>query len=177
MARQAQIGDAVRRLESAVERRAGFGHSTTVSVTTVVDGLRSRTEEGSWCLETDLPRGLGGTDAAPTPSVLARAALGSCMAMGYVLRAARQGVELTSVSVSVETDSELAGMLICGAEAPAGFREIRCHVEVESAADHDGVRKILDEADELSPILDLVGRANPVTRTTCIRSSTSPAAP
>ena len=55
---------------------------------------------------------LGGDGSAPSPSVLVRAALGSCMAMTYRLRAARAGVELTSVRVTVETDSELAGMLL-----------------------------------------------------------------
>jgi uncharacterized OsmC-like protein len=89
--------------------------------------------------------------------------------MGYVMRAARHGVELTSVRVTVEADSEVAGMLICGAEAPAGYREIRWHVEAESPADEASVRRILDEADSLSPILDLVGRANAVSRTTAIQ--------
>jgi uncharacterized OsmC-like protein len=163
------IGEAVQRLEAALARRADFGHSTSRSVTTVVDGLRCRTEEGPWRIETDLPAVLGGGDAASTPSVLARAALGSCMAMMYVLRAARHGVELTSVTVQIETDSEIAGMLVCGTPSPAGFREIRCHVEVESPADEASVRRILDEADSLSPVLDMFGRANAVRRTTSIR--------
>ena len=54
--------------------------------------------------------------------------------MCYQLRAAEHGVELTSVRVTVETDSELRGMLQCDAAAPPGFTEIRYHVEVESPA-------------------------------------------
>jgi uncharacterized OsmC-like protein len=150
-------------------RRGDFGHHTATTVTTVVDGVRCRTDEGPWSIETDLPAALGGEGAAPSPSVLARAALSSCLATGYVLRAARHGVELTSVTVHVEADSEIAGMLVCGAPEPAGFREIRCHVEVESPADEACVRRILDESDSLSPLLDLFVRANPVRRTTSIR--------
>jgi uncharacterized OsmC-like protein len=152
-----------------LDRRAAFGHHTATSVTTVVDGLRCETEEGPWRIETDLPPALGGDGSAPTPSALARAALGSCVAMMYVLRAARHGVRLTSVTVEVEADSEIAGMLACGTPSPPGFREIRCHVDVESPADEASVRRILDEADSLSPMLDLFGRENPVRRTTSIR--------
>jgi uncharacterized OsmC-like protein len=165
----ARIAGALQRLERMLERRADFGHHTATTVTTVVDGVRCRTEEGPWRIETDLPPALGGDGAAPTPSALARAALGSCMAMMYVLRAARHGVELTSVTVRVEADSEIAGMLVCGTPSPAGFRAIRCHVEVESPADEASVRRVLDEADSLSPMLDLFGRENPVRRTTSVR--------
>ncbi len=91
--------------------------------------------------------------------------------MGYVMRAARHGVELTAITVTVETDSEIAGMLLCDAEPPAGFRDVRCHVEIESPADENQVRRILDEADQLSPVLDVFDRVNPVHRTVRINAS------
>ena len=64
--------------------------------------------------ETDMPPALGGEGTAPSPSVLARAALSSCLATGYVLRAARHGVELTSVTVHVEADTEMRRSLASG---------------------------------------------------------------
>ena len=164
------IAGAIERLESAVERRPGFGAGTSRSVTTSTDGVRCSTEEGPWRTDTDLPCALGGNGAAPTPSVLLRAALGSCMAMSYALRAARHGVELTSVCVTVEADSEIAGMLSAEAAAPAGFTEIRYHVEIESPAPNDDVLRIVDEGDQLSPLLDVFARANTMRRTTSIRS-------
>ena len=60
--------------------------------------------------------------------------MGACLAMGYQLRAAEHGIELTSVRVTVETDSEMCGMLQCDAAAPPGFTEIRYCVELESPA-------------------------------------------
>ena len=75
--------------------------------------------------------------------------------MTYRLRAARHGVDLTPVRVSVEADSELAGMLLCDAAAPPGYTEVRYHVEVESPDDPARVRAILDEGDRLSPLLDV----------------------
>lgn len=165
------IANAIERLEVAVERRCGFGVGTSRSVTTVIDGLRCSTEEGSWTTDSDLPAALGGNGEAPTPGVLLRAALGSCMAMSYRLRAAKHGVELTSVRVTVEADSELAGMLLVDASVPAGFTEVRYHVEIESPASPDEVAQIIDEGDRLSPLLDVFSRANALRRTMSIRSS------
>lgn len=165
------IANAIERLQVAVERRSGFGVGTCRSVTTAIDGVRCSTQEGSWQVDTDLPPALGGNAASPTPSVLLRAALGSCMAMSYQLRAAKHGVELTSIRVTVEADSELAGMLLVDAAAPPGFTELRYHVEIESPDPLEAVLRIIDEGDQLSPLLDVVVRGNVVRRTTSIRPS------
>jgi uncharacterized OsmC-like protein len=138
-------------------------------VTRSETGLRCVTDEGGdWCIATDLSPALGGTESAPNPGALVRAALGSCMAMSYRLRAAKHGIELTSVRVTVETDYELEGMLSCESAAPPGFGAVRYHVEIESPAGSDEVRAVLDEGDRLSPILDVFVRANEVSRTVSI---------
>lgn len=165
------IASAIERLETAVERRSGFGVGTSRSVTLWKDGLNCSTKEGSWCVDSDLPGALGGSGSAPTPGVLLRAALGSCMAMSYVLRAAKHGVALTALRVTVEADSEIAGMLSCDATAPPGYTEIRYHVEIESPAPPDDVARVIDEGDRLSPLLDVFSRANTMRRTTSIRTS------
>lgn len=164
------IASAVERLESLVRRRSGFGVGTARSVTTITDGLFCTTEEGAWRTDSDLPESLGGGGAAPTPSVLMRAALGSCMAMSYQLRAARRDVELISVRVTVEADSELAGMLLCDATAPPGYTELRYHVDLVSPAPVADVIRVIDEGDRLSPLLDVFARVNTMRRTTSIRS-------
>lgn len=162
------IATAIERLETAVERRSNFGVGTSRSVTVLEDTLRCTTAEGSWQTDADLPAALGGTGLAPTPGVLLRAALGSCMAMSYRLRAAKHGVELTSVRVTVAADSELAGMLLLDTPTPPGFTEIRYHVEIESPASPDDVLRIVDEGDRLSPLLDVCTRRNVVQRTVSI---------
>ena len=165
------IREALSRLEMALERKRGFGACSNRSVTTCPEDLRCSTEEGGWGVTTDLPAALGGAETAPTPGALVRAALGSCMAMSYRLRAARHGIALTAITVTVETDSELVGMLSCVRDVPAGFTAVRYHVEVESPAPTEVVERLLDEADRLSPILDVFVRANDVNRTVEIRQA------
>ena len=163
-----RIADALQRLNGTLARRPDFGRHTGSSVTTLVEGLRCETEVGGCTIASDLRPAFGGEGSAPTPTVLLSSALGACLAMGYQLRAAEHGIELTSVRVTVETDSELGGMLRCDAAAPPGFTEIRYRVEVESPARTSDIERIVDLADRLSPVLDALTRANRVQRTVSI---------
>ena len=129
-----RIADALQRLNGTLARRRDFGRHTGSSVTTLVGGLRCETVAGGWTIVSDLGPAFGGEGSAPTPSVLLSSALGACLAMGYQLRAAEQGIVLSLVRVTVETDSELRGMLQCDAPVPPGFTEVRYRVEVESPA-------------------------------------------
>jgi len=162
------IVDSLRRLEDAVARRPGFGVGTSTSRTRLPRGLRATTDEADWTIETDVSSALGGTASAPSPSVLLRAALGSCMAMSYRLRAERAGVAIGAITVTVETDAAIEGMLVLDADVPPGFTGVRFHVEIESDAAETDVLALLDEGDRLSPILDALGGTNTVSRTASI---------
>jgi uncharacterized OsmC-like protein len=163
-----RISTALDRLRGTLARRTDFGQHTGSSVTRVIDGLRCETEAGGWTISSDLRPALGGEGSAPTPTVLLSSALGACLAMGYQLRAAEHGVELSSVQVTVETDSELRGMMQCDAGVPPGFTEVRYRVELESRASTSDVERIVDLADRLSPVLDALTRVNRVRRTLSI---------
>jgi uncharacterized OsmC-like protein len=163
-ARHERIGRALARLEDALGRKAGFGRSTTTSMTTLVDGLRCATNEADHRIETDLTAALGGDGSGPTPSVLLRASLGSCLAMGYRLRAAHHGVPVESIRVDVETESAIGGMLDPDSAFPPGFIEVRYRVEIDSPAPAGQIERLIEEGDRLSPVLDALTRANRVTR-------------
>ena len=163
-----RIAAALQRLNGTLDRRPNFGRHTGSSVTTLGEGLRCETEVDGFTIVSDLRPAFGGEGSAPTPSVLLSSALGACLAMGYQLRAAENGIELTSVRVTVETDSELGGMLRCDSPAPPGFTGIRYRVDVESPAPTSDLERIVDLADRLSPVLDALTTANRVQRTVSI---------
>ena len=167
------ISAALDRVEKAVTKHPSLGIDTDRSVTTVTDGLRCTSEEGTWRFETDLPDTMGGDGSGPSPGVLGRAALGSCLAMGYQLRAARLGVELKSVTVEIEADSDVAGMLSTGTSARPGYGEVRYHVSVESSAPEGDVLRVLDEGDALSPYRDVFSAETPMKRTVSIQLPTA----
>jgi uncharacterized OsmC-like protein len=168
-----RIREAIDRITSVVERRPQTGKDTNQSSTTLVSGLACISEEGDWRLETDMPETMGGQGSAPTPGVYGRAALGSCLAMGYKLRAETLGIEVTSIKIDIDADSDMAGMLFLESASPPGYTEVRYHVEIESPAPEAAVRRVVDEGDALSPYLDVFSRAHAMKRTLTINQTSS----
>lgn len=166
-----RIGQALTRLEDAIGRKPGFGRSTSVATTRLVDGLRCVSYDGDHQIGADLGPALGGYGTGPTPSALVRAALGSCLAMGYRLRAARHGVPVASIRVEVETDSSISGMIDPGSAFPPGFLQVRYCVDIESSAPGEQVEAMIEEGDRLSPVLDVVAGASPVSRVLSITTT------
>src|SRR5689334_16202272 len=75
------------------------------------DGLRFRIE-GPWSpLMSDMSKSVGGAASAPSPGWLLRAALAACDATLVAMEAARDGIELTDLQVSVESESDFRGVL------------------------------------------------------------------
>src|ERR1700756_4171355 len=85
--------------------------ATDAAATAVLeDGLRFRVDGPSSSLSTDMAKSVGGEPSGPTPAWLMRAALASCDATLVAMEAAREGIELTELTVSVESDSDFRGV-------------------------------------------------------------------
>jgi uncharacterized OsmC-like protein len=144
--------------------RPSRGRSTGVSRTRIRHGLVCEIEEGPWRLTADMAEQVGGSGSAPTPGVFGRAAFGSCLAVCYMMHAAKLGVPITALDIEVEADYDSAALFGVGTSAP-GYSEVRYTVTVESPASEADVTRVLDEGDAHSPYLDIFSR--PVT---CRRS-------
>lgn len=167
------ISIALDRVENAVRKHPSVGIGTERSVSTITDGLRCTSEEGAFRFETDLGGTMGGDGSGPAPGVLGRAALGSCLAMGYRMRAARLSVDLASVTVEIEADFDIAGMLSIESTARPGYTEVRYHVSVESSAPEADILRVLDEGDILSPYRNVFSDETPMKRTVSITARTA----
>jgi len=141
----------------------GRARSTAVSRARIEDGLTCHIEEGSWRLVADMSEKAGGAREGPTPGVLGRAAFGSCIAIGFVMEAARAGVPISSIEVEVEADFD-NGVLFGVSDAPAGYLEVRYEVSVRSTAPEEDLQRVADAADARSPYFDVFTRAQPVQR-------------
>jgi uncharacterized OsmC-like protein len=84
-------------------------------------------------VRTDMVTSVGGTGSAPSPGWLLRAAEASCVATLIAMRAAMLGVTLTSVEVTVDSESDDRGLLGMDDTVPAG--PLSGRVAVRIAAD------------------------------------------
>jgi uncharacterized OsmC-like protein len=140
------------------------GHLTCATRARLVDGLRCEIEEGPWKFSADMPAKVGGGETAPTPGVLGRGALASCLTIGIAVWAARLGVRIDALEVEVQADFDARGELGVGNGVPPGYTQVRYVVSIESPAPQHELDELLSMAERHSPYLDVFGRAMAMSR-------------
>ncbi len=153
-------------IREIAERNAKFltlkpsrGHLTGVTKARIIGGLRCEIEEGPWKLAADMPVKAGGDDTAPTPGMLGRGALASCLAIGISIWAARLGVPIDALEVEVQADFDVRGELGVGEHIPPGYQEVRYMVSIDSPASQETLAELLETAERHSPYVDVYSRA------------------
>lgn len=158
MASPQDIKAALDRAAETVARKPSIGQRVYVNTAVVREGLACRMQEKHHVLAADLPASMGGEGSGPSPSVLLRAALSSCVAMGVKMWAARKDVVIDCIEVRVETDVDARGQF--GDETiAAGFEGVRIKIRVESAANAEVLREIIQTSLRFSPLMDALRRA------------------
>jgi uncharacterized OsmC-like protein len=157
------IRDTTERTIKALTLRPRVGLKTAVSRVHVRHGLTCDIEEGRWKLVADLSPVSGGDGLGPDPGVFGRAALGSCLAMGYVMWAATRGIPIDDVEVEVQADFDVGAQYGLG-DTPAGYTEVRYAVTIRSSAPEADVMGIVEEAEKNSPYFDVFTRAQKLVR-------------
>ena len=137
----------------------------TFATATMEDGLQCVVRgPGGAETHTDMVTSVGGTNMAPSPGWLARAATASCVATLIVMKAALENVELGAVEVTVDSESDDLGILGINNEIHAGPLSVSVRVSLGSAdGDVARLREIVEWADTHCPVTDLTRRNVPVT--------------
>jgi len=158
-----RIATAFARNAKAVNLRPAIGQKTAVTTARLTEGLRCEIVDGRWTLVSDTSEKSGGTGAGPDPGMIGRAALASCLAIGYRTWAAYLQVPVSGIEVEVQADFDARGQY--GAEdIPAGYSEIRCIVRIESDASEADIARVVEEADKASMYWDVFSRPQKLVR-------------
>jgi uncharacterized OsmC-like protein len=154
-------------IRSAIEKASGYlaenpraATGTDAAATAVLEeGLRFRVEGPKGNVTTDMSESVGGGASAPTPGWLLRAALAACDASTVAMEAARDGIEVSDLRVSVESDSDFRGVLGVDGGAHPGPLEVRTRIEVAAPeATEEELREIVRRAEQRSPVRDALAR-------------------
>ena len=100
---------------------------------------------------TDMAPAMGGAAAAPNPGWYLRGALASCAATVIAMHAAKRGIRLELLEVTVDTESDLRGILGLGGVA-AGQKAVHTRVRIRGDADAETLRQLVTFADGHSPV-------------------------
>lgn len=139
---------------------ARYTDSTATSV--LERGLRCRVDGPGATVVSDMPKEVGGRATAPSPGWLMRAALANCDATVIAMRAAQQGVILTKLEVTIDSESDDRGLLGMDDAIPPGPFRSRTRVRIAASnAPPERLREIVDWAVAHSPVADAIHRAVP----------------
>jgi uncharacterized OsmC-like protein len=159
-------------IRSAIEKASGqlnehpeAGAGTDAAATAVrEEGLRFRVEGPNGAVITDMSKAVGGGATSPTPAWLLRAALASCDATLVAMEAAREGVELTQLTVTVDSESDFRGVLGVDDSVHPGPLAVRVRIQLAAPnATDDQLREIVQRAESRSPVRDAVVREVSIT--------------
>jgi len=157
MSETEKIKVAIERSIKALTLKPSLGLGTGKSKTRIKNGLTCEIREGNWKFLADMPESVGGNAQGPTPGVYGRAALGSCLAIGYMMKAATMNIPITMLEVEVQADYDDGALLGTSNVAP-GYLEVRYTITIESDAAEQDILKMIDDADHHSPYLDVFSR-------------------
>ena len=156
------VREAFERKAKAVTLRPAVGQRTARTTARLKPGLECRVEEGAWTVTAGMSENNGGNNAGPSPGFFGRSALGSCLAIGIGMWAARLGVRIDDLTVTVEADYDSRGELGVSDEVRPGYTEVRCMIDVVSSASEDDVRRVIETAEKYSPYKDIFSNATPL---------------
>jgi uncharacterized OsmC-like protein len=109
---------------------------------------------------TDMPAGVGGRAEEPSPAWFFRAGLASCVATTVGMEAAREGIELTSLEVEVDSESDDRGILGMDESVPAGPLSTRIGITVRAdGVDEARLREVVERGALRCPVCDAAKRA------------------
>lgn len=133
-----------------------------------VRGLYTETRVREHLVKSDYGEAAGGDNQAPNPIELLLAAFAACIEAAFFEFAEHAGLAVTAVEAQVEGTLDLRGLFMIG-EVPAGFREVRYHLRVESPEDEARVRALAEKVLDHCPVVDSLRKPTAVTGTIEVR--------
>lgn len=135
------------------------------SLTTYWGAGGEHEHQREFVIDSDHPAVLVGGDNGAVPVELVLTALASCLTAGIGNIAAVRGIQLTSVTSTVEGEIDLLGIFGFSDTVRNGYQQIRVDFQIEGDAPEETLREIVEQSRDRSAVLDVITNPTPVTIT------------
>jgi putative redox protein len=167
---QASVKEALMKTIKGIQENPGSSKAVFRAQTQwVEDTLCSAQVRDFPPMSIDEPPELGGQDSAPNPVELVLVALGTCQEIMYSAYASVMDIQLDGVKVNARGYLDLKGLFGLDENAPAGFQRILFETELDSPADDEQLRKLVETVERHCPVLDILARAQTITGVAKVR--------
>ena len=110
----------------------------------------------SFAIDADHPEVFASEDNGATPTEIVLAALASCLTAGVATVATNRGVQLHSVTATVQGNMDLAGILGIDRDVRNGFEGITVRYEIDADVPRSEIDAIVAQSQKRSAVFDVV---------------------
>jgi uncharacterized OsmC-like protein len=147
------VREAIERLSATFVAEPAKAKAKSAATARLTEGLRCEVSgPRDWHISTDMPAQIGGNGSAPNPGWLLRAAVASCAATVIATRAAKLGIGLRKLEVSVESEGDQRGLLGLDERISPAIGAWRIKVAIDGDAPAQTLRDLVAWADAHSPV-------------------------
>jgi uncharacterized OsmC-like protein len=109
--------------------------------------------------DADHPEVFASEDHGPTPVEYVLVGLASCLTAGIAAVAQNRGIQLRSVSATIEGSMDIQGILGIDRDVRNGFDGIKVKYDIDADATQDEIKALVAQSQKRSAVFDIV--ANP----------------
>lgn len=133
-------------------------HSRT-SIDTFFGVGAEQSHHETFNLDTDHPEIFAAADEGVTPVEMVLAGLAGCLTAGVASVAQHRGVQLRSMTATLQGDMDLAGILGIDPDVRNGFSGITISYDIDADASREEIEGIVAQSQKRSAVFDVI--ANP----------------
>ena len=132
-----------------------------------VNGFFGLGEEQShrteYSFDADHPEIFASQDNGATPVEMVLVGLASCLTAGVAAVAQHRGIQLNSVSATLEAGMDVQGILGIDSDVRNGFDGIKVHYDIDADASEDDLKALVAQSQKRSAVFDIVTNPTNVT--------------
>ena len=147
-------------IRTRTEWAGGCSCRTFIERDSPADGAKKSTK---FVVKSDEPPALLGRDLAPNAVEFVLHALASCLAVGFVLKAALVEIKIEALEFFLEGDIDLSNFFCRSEEARPGLQNVSVRCAVAADAPQEVIEDLCREVVERSAVMDIVKNPVPVT--------------
>jgi uncharacterized OsmC-like protein len=114
------------------------------------------THKSTFSYTADHPEVFAAEDNGPTPVEFVLVALASCLTAGVASVAQNRGIQLNTVSATIEGDMNVLGILGADPDVRNGFTGIRVRYDIDADATREDIEAIVAQSQKRSAVFDAI---------------------
>jgi uncharacterized OsmC-like protein len=104
----------------------------------------------------DHPPQFAADNQGPTPVETVLVALGGCLTAGVAAVAQQRGIQLNSVTATIEGDHDIRGILGADADVRNGFTGVRVNYSIDADASPEDIEALVAQSQKRSAVFDIL---------------------